>query len=57
MRCKYALLNKIIALFYKQVTFSSQKTLTKFVEMVALRYLHLTTQCGVGNEVPQLPQT
>ena len=30
--------------------FTSQRTLTMFVKVVALRY------CGVNNELPQLPQ-
>ena len=38
---------------------SSQRTLTMFVGVVALRYQHRTTHvvCGVDNGVPQLPQT
>ena len=35
----------------------SQRTLTMFVGVVALRYQHHTHHLGVDNGVPQLPQT
>ena len=57
---------KILRLDYNvkqciQTLIYSQRTLTTFVGVVALRYQHhtplSTQQCGVDNGVPQFPQT
>ena len=41
---------------FHNINWISQRTLTIFVGVVALRYQHHTTS-GVDNGVPQLPQT
>ena len=44
--------------FPRQVDmWGSQRSVTMFVGVAALRYQHLTTHWGVDNGVPQLPQT
>ena len=44
-------------ILFQDIVDISQRTLTMFMEVVALRYQQHTLLRGVDNGVPQLPQT